>query len=1165
MRRVVVTGSRVPEKDLDVMRQRGLKVVNPTQHVTGDALVDALRGAWGYLLGGDEMATADVLSKCPELRLVAFLGTGFGSFVDIDAATQHGIAVTNTPRANTTSVAELTVAHILDARRRVTELNNLTKQGLFPQTMTRDLSGSTVGVIGMGAIGSAVSRMLVNGFGVKLMYHSRKQKPLVEDELGATRVELDEVLAASEVVVLAAATTRETTGLIGTDELARMRPDAILVNTARPILVDGHALFRALSADLIAAAAFDGYYDEPIPSPGADRYGLLSLPDGKFTLTPHSGALTETANDRMCAMAVASVVSFSATGDDGFVVNPTFRNAAPVARRLPDRAYRTLRTADGRPAETPGSADDHATTYREASYTFIWGTEKHSLLLLEPKLLRCVRGDRYAPYEIDYLVTSEGGRTRAYSTPGMQSALLDYGQRYLDPDFVAALQADYGAFAAAFRDFLVGLSATDWTRSSDVELDEFHEEYFWYLVDTYTFFALTFGWKLEATSRALRQAVEASAAVSSDSVDHVIDVLSSPAGLNEVTRERVAWLRLLSRHAQADRVDPGAVLAHVREFPWLAFNTYDEADILAFFRSKFDRYRASGVDPQHDVARLLHSVAAVDDERQRILDRLGDEQIDYLSGVMRWASEERLALKWFWAGGEHLAGEPLKQIAARIGVSFHDFIQSYKRADIAAFLRGGTRVSADEVARRLERVSYLVTKGRLYFYSGAEAARLEACLVDKAGDRTALLRGSTAYPGRVTGPVKIIKVDDLRALQRDFDRFERGDVLVTTMTQPNILMLLELASAVLTDEGGITSHAAVLCRELQVPCVIGLHTATTDLAEGDIVDVDATAGTVATLDRALREPVLGSPEPVTRGARRRPGVDRRRAVARPEPVLRLEEVGRSDVASVGGKAANLGELSGRFAVPRGFCVTTTAYREFLGESDLTARIQRILQPNRLGDGQALEAVAEEARAAILAAPLPRAVSEPIKAAYAELGSGRVAVRSSATAEDSDTASFAGQFDSILDVSGATRVLAAISSCWSSAYTARAIRYRSQMQIDDVTTTMAVLVQEMVNADYAGVIFTVHPVRQRDILIEIVEGLGEALVSGRRTPNRYVLADDRRILERFETFDLGDHVIQDVARVGQEIAAFLGTPADIEFALDGDDVRVLQARPITAGA
>jgi glyoxylate reductase len=326
--RVVVTGDRVGVECLAFMSRHGLEVLNPTGHLQQEALPDLLGAAQAYLLAGDELATREVLQRCAGLQVIAFLGTGYQSFIDVDAATEFGIAVTSTPNANTTAVAELTVAHILNSRRQVCALNGCTKGGAFPRTVTRELSGSTVGVIGMGAVGVRTSRMLVDAFGVRILYHSRTRKPTIERELAATAVSLEDLLRTSEIVVLTLTAGPETVNFLTATQLALMRPDAILVNTARASIVDGHALREALTSGVIAAAAFDGYYAEPVPAPEVDEYRLLSLPDEKFVLTPHSAALTDRANERMSWMAARSVVSFFTTGDDDFVTNPGFRHPA---------------------------------------------------------------------------------------------------------------------------------------------------------------------------------------------------------------------------------------------------------------------------------------------------------------------------------------------------------------------------------------------------------------------------------------------------------------------------------------------------------------------------------------------------------------------------------------------------------------------------------------------------------------------------------------------------------------------------------------------------------------------------------------------------------------------------------------------------------------------
>jgi phosphohistidine swiveling domain-containing protein len=815
-----------------------------------------------------------------------------------------------------------------------------------------------------------------------------------------------------------------------------------------------------------------------------------------------------------------------------------------------------------RPFETPGRAEDDPalTSYREAHYRFLWGTEKHSLLLLEPKLLRCVRRDRYAPYVFDYLVTSESGRTRAYSTDGMREELVRYGEHYLDPRFMSQLRADYASFAESFRRFLLGLNSTGWSTLSNAELDERYATFFYYLVETYTFFALTFGWKLDATSAELRRVLATVPGWDSSEASQAEIVLATPADLDEVSRERLAWLHLLHANRSSTELDPAIVLSHVREFPWLAFNTYEDKDVLDFFGVKYDQYRASGSDPADDIAAVLDGKRQLAEEQGRLLTRVGDQRANHLSSTLRWASQERLNLKWFWAGCEYLGRGMLGEISERIGISRHEFVHTYKRRDIARFLGSGERLPDDELQARLRRVSYLVTAQRLFCYSGADAERLEAELVDREPGVQTVLRGTPAFPGHATGPVKIIKVDDLRTLRDDFERFQEGDVLVTTMTQPNILMLMERASAVLTDEGGITSHAAVLCRELGIPCVIGLRNATTQLQQDELVTVDATAGTVVRTDTGqwLREPSPGRrvPRPVIKAAP--PGGE-----PRPERVLWLHDVGLADISSVGGKAAALGELTGSFAVPSGFCVTTSGYRSFLAHSGVGRQLDIVLGGVDPRDLAALEAASEQIRRAVLDAPLPADLRAEIEGAYHRLRRQHVAVRSSSTSEDSGQTSFAGQHDSYLNVGGAASVVDAVKACWASLHTARAIGYRHAHELDHGAAAMSVLVQEMVNPEYAGVIFTVHPVTLEGLLLEIVEGLGDVLVSGERTPNRYVLSDSGdSILERFEGFDLSDTTVHRIASFGRDVALALHYAADIEFAVENDALLLLQSRPIT---
>ena len=286
-------------------------------------------------------------------------------------------------------------------------------------------------------------------------------------------------------------------------------------------------------------------------------------------------------------------------------------------------------------------------------------------------------------------------------------------------------------------------------------------------------------------------------------------------------------------------------------------------------------------------------------------------------------------------------------------------------------------------------------------------------------------------------------------------------------------------------------------------------------------------------------------------------------------LLDLEETDKTQVALAGGKGANLGELSriDGIRVPPGFCVTTGAFRRVMATvpriDDLLSRLPG-LDPD---DRQAIRALSAEIRQAIEETAIPDDLAAAITAAVSRLGSRcACAVRSSATAEDLPTASFAGQQDSYLNVVGPASVLEHVSRCWSSLFTERAVTYRQRNGFDHRKVRMAVVVQRMVFPEAAGVVFTADPVsgNRKVTSIEAVPGLGEALVSGLVNPDRYQVRDGAVTVReaRQEQPVLTDAQVLRLAQLGRRIEAHFGQPQDIEWCLAGDEFQIVQSRPVT---
>ena len=314
-------------------------------------------------------------------------------------------------------------------------------------------------------------------------------------------------------------------------------------------------------------------------------------------------------------------------------------------------------------------------------------------------------------------------------------------------------------------------------------------------------------------------------------------------------------------------------------------------------------------------------------------------------------------------------------------------------------------------------------------------------------------------------------------------------------------------------------------------------------------------------------------------------------------VVKFEDLSKSDIGIAGGKGANLGELTqAGIPVPPGFVVTAKAYEKFMEEAGINDQVMTILDETDINDTKALQAAAEEIKKIIIEAPIPEDMVLLILEAYNQLcqrvgeDDTDVAIRSSATAEDLPEASFAGQQDTFLHVSGDDEVIEYIRRCWASLFEARAIFYREENNFEHSKVYIAVVVQKMANADKAGVMFTVNPSTGEEIaLIEGSWGLGEAVVSGDVTPDNYqvdkkdndiinVTISDKKVMytndengtsikvdvpeDKRNERVLSDEELIELTEMGKRVQAHYGEPMDTEWAFEKDNLFLLQARPIT---
>jgi len=302
--KVLVT-RKVPDAGLRLLEGFDVTVLAEQPPERGE-LLEAVRGAAGILPTVTEKIDAEVMDAAGgDLRVIANMAVGYDN-IDVEAATERGVVVTNTPEVLNETTADTAFMLLLAAARRLGEAERLLRSGRWdawgPKQLTGpDVWGKRLGIIGFGRIGQVLARR-TKGFDMELAYHDQYRNEEAERELGARYLELDELLRTCDFISIHTPLTPETTHLIGAEELRKMKPEAVLVNTSRGPVVDESALADALAEGLIFASGLDVYENEPEVHPK-----LLELEN--VVLAPHIGSASIETRDKMATLAAQNLAA----------------------------------------------------------------------------------------------------------------------------------------------------------------------------------------------------------------------------------------------------------------------------------------------------------------------------------------------------------------------------------------------------------------------------------------------------------------------------------------------------------------------------------------------------------------------------------------------------------------------------------------------------------------------------------------------------------------------------------------------------------------------------------------------------------------------------------------------------------------------------------------
>ena len=409
----------------------------------------------------------------------------------------------------------------------------------------------------------------------------------------------------------------------------------------------------------------------------------------------------------------------------------------------------------------------------------------------------------------------------------------------------------------------------------------------------------------------------------------------------------------------------------------------------------------------------------------------------------------------------------------------------------------------------------------------------------------------------------------------DYSKFVKGSIILSKNMSPNLAILIRKSKGLVSESGSALSDISIIARESCVPCFVQAKI-NCEIKDGQYIELNGKTGNIRLIDKfspvkdqeteenkiyvakQLHDEISGNRKEIEKDIIQTDASDNERS----DEIIWINEIG-SENNICGSKAINLSILSKDHSVPNGFCIISNILNE-INNLKNTDELRSKLKENKKNIF-ALNEISKKVRENIINMELPKGLKDKLLDSYKILNSKSLAVRSSSSLEDQEEVSFAGQFDTYLNINDFEQLIEAVKKCWASFYNTRSIVYRFENNINDSSIRMSVLVQDMIEAEYSGVIFTNNIDNSNTILFEVVPGMCENLVLGKIAPNSYALSrENLSIFERREEFEFDENLIKNISSIGLEIEKKLGQPQDIEWCVDKNKkIWILQSKPISA--
>lgn len=475
-------------------------------------------------------------------------------------------------------------------------------------------------------------------------------------------------------------------------------------------------------------------------------------------------------------------------------------------------------------------------------YIFAFGADKIAFNQMEAEMLYFVENRfRFFAVQDGMLYFYDAKMDAYFSNKDIEEIMPNFGRKYLESSYFEKYLSELQDSAIKAKEFYQKIWNKDFSKESNEDLASLYRE-------LYNHLGMLFGF-LNSTGREVLQPIEK---ILTDEISKLkennldlLSLLTKPDEIDDIKEERLAWYQLLLT-TKMNPTDEN-ILRHALEFCWMFPDELSTNTAVNFFKERMAQENINEDTVKKQIAEIntKHRIF-LEQKHALLVDK--SEALQTASSILSKLTYARMQVKIFY-GVNFVAHTFINEIAKRIGELPTNIIYQYSLEDVQHSLSLSQALSSSELQARQEAKLLLIESGKLINLYGKEAQNKASELLktQESIQEITEFKASIANKGFIRGRVKIVPMSDIESLKMSSIAFTDGDILVTTMTQPNMVPLAKRASAIITDQGGITCHAAIISRELGKPCLIGAQIATKVLKDGDMVEVDANNGIVRIL------------------------------------------------------------------------------------------------------------------------------------------------------------------------------------------------------------------------------------------------------------------------------------------------------------------------------